>query len=156
MKRTASLALALMLIFSVLCMPVSALSGSAKQTVSTTMSLGLNGGQSGQSNVITFSFTGSAIPDNAVITKVNVVTGTLTASGGAIATTALKVKGPGMSNWDTADWRNISSGTDFKGSVVGKQAKGTWQLAFDGLNASSTTYGYKSHVGATMTIEYTY
>lgn len=156
MKRTASLALALMLIFSVLCMPVSALYGSATQSSSVTMSLGLNPAQSGQSNIITFSFTGSAIPDNAVITKVNVVTGSMTASGGAIATTALKVKGPGMVSWDTADWRNVSSGTDFKGSVVGTQAKGTWQLAFDGFNASSTSYGYKSHAGATMKIEYTY
>lgn len=89
------------------------------------MSLGLNPNQSGYSNTITFNFTGSAIPDNAVITKVNVVTGTMTASGGAIATTALRVRGPGMTAWDTAAWRNVSSGTDFKGLVVGSKAKGT-------------------------------
>ena len=132
-------------------------SSSSSRTVSSTgsMSLGLSGKTSGRSSVVNFSFT--SLPANAVVSKIEVETGTMSSAGGALAaivTNAIVIKSDSMSTWASTPWNSIGK-TTFNSGVIGEDARGTWSLAFDGSNIGSN-YGTKTYSRPKVTVYYNY
>lgn len=99
------------------------------------------------------------IPDDAVVEKVVVVTGNITAEKRAAAATVIEtynIKGPGMDEFARKRWAGKNRPTAFRADELGTDPvplKGTWQISMTGNNAGrarSTT----SHT--VRALEFTY
>jgi hypothetical protein len=106
---------------------VFAASGSKKVTASGKMSVALNVGQTGDSSSVSINVSG--LPSNAVITKLEVNTGTLTFQG-AVASNYLTIT---SSNGRTEQikWGGAANTTLKTNKFLASSANGTYTLSFN-------------------------
>jgi len=147
-RRLLSLAFVL-LIISTMTLPALAASTGAK-TMTGTMSLGLDPNQRGTSTQATIIISG--LPPNAVVTKITIDANTMNYSG-AILSEKCRLSSSNISGEVVNPWGSGNK-TVFTAGVLGSLANGTYKVSYDGWNASSLSYGYKTYTSIKFTLEY--
>lgn len=152
-----SLFIMLILIISFVAFPSNSDAASSSKTVTSyeTMSLYLPKQTTGNSNSITFNF--SSLPEDAIVTKilVDASTGMTSGGNGAIVSNNVFIKGPDMNNYVSTPWGSGNKTTITTG-VIGKLAKGTWSIYYNGSNVSTLSDAYKQYKNVKVTIHYSY
>ncbi len=112
------------------------------------------------STVAKFEVNAVEIPDDAVVTKVELrssgVVAGKPARNGAIMSLAANLIGPGMGEWVKMPWGR-GNGTVFTARDLGPDpvaVKGEWLVSYDGRNLSDRLPGYKGHKGLSLRIHY--
>lgn len=100
-----------------------------------------------------------SIPDNAVVVKVSIVTGTIT-RGPALGLNHIgtyNLRGPTMRQAAPKDWAGKAVPTEWTGIELGEAipVKGTWLLSMTGTNIGSVA-ATTNHAISKMIIEYEY
>lgn len=136
-RKIISSFLALVMVFTmsiVSSVPVSASTGSKKVTTSKKMSLVLSVGETNDSSTIDFKVSG--LPTNAVITKLEVYTGSLSYTGG-ILTNYLTIT---SSNGRTEEiaWNGAAKKTLTTSNFLASRANGTYTISFNGTCLGGT------------------
>lgn len=114
------------------------------------MTTTLNPGQRGNSNTVTIRV--SDLPEDAIITKLTVNTGSMTYSGGAIVCNYLTIS---SSNGRTEQiaWTGQANKTLTTSKFLASAANGTYTISFNATNMSSLSSGTKSYQPS-ITIEW--
>ncbi len=112
------------------------------------------------STVAKFEVDAAAIPDDAVVTKVELRSSGVAvgkpARNGAIMSVAANILGPGMAEWAKKPWGR-GNATLFTARELGPEppaATGEWLVSYDGRNLSDRLPGYKGHKGLSLRIYY--
>jgi len=162
-KRWFTKLLVFALILSMALAPASAAfaaTGNKKVTNSGKLQLILYKGQSGDSN--TLSYVVSGLPSNALVTKIEIYTGTLSYTGG-MQTNHMKVTGTNKSGTDQVSWGGAGSTTIQSNYFNGTNANGTYTLSFNGTYVGGTLQGgvllemcTKTYTAPYITVFYSY
>ncbi|KOS64536.1 hypothetical protein FJQ98_00960 [Lysinibacillus agricola] len=150
-----SFLLVMVMMFSFTTSTTLAASSSKTVTSRDTMSLSLAKQASGDSNVITFNFSG--LPSDAVVTKVVVDanSGITYGGNGAIVSNRVHIKNESMDNYTFAPWGSLNK-TEITTGVIGKPAAGTWSIYYNGTNVSTLGSAWKSYASPKLTVYYSY
>uniref|UniRef100_UPI004056F8F3 hypothetical protein n=1 Tax=Agathobacter sp. TaxID=2021311 RepID=UPI004056F8F3 len=156
-KIKVSFALLLMLTMVFTLQTTVLAAGTPSKTVKSTkaMSVALLPGETGDSNTITFNFSG--LPENAIVKEVEIDCSNATASGkGAILPESLTIAAP-SGEMQTVSWGsgNITSTSLF----IAEEAAGVWSVYMTGTNilpssAGSAYVGAVKYTSVEMTITY--
>lgn len=140
MKRVITLVMvmALMVLPSV---SVLAASGSTTKASSSKMTIILDPKERGNSSTVSINVSG--LPENAVITKMTINTGTMTYSGGAIVCNYLTISGNGRT--EQVAWTGKANQTLTTSKFLAAKANGTYTLSFYGTNMSTLNLGTKTY-----------
>jgi hypothetical protein len=107
-----------------------AATGNKKVTSSGKMSIVLNKGQTGNSSAV--SFTVSGLSTNAVITKLEVNTGSLSSYSGAILTNYLTLTSSNRTTAEKITWGGQTNTTLKSNGFLASRANGTYTITFNG------------------------
>ena len=114
------------------------------------MTITLNPGQRGNSNTVTIRV--SDLPEDAIITKLTVNTGSMTYSGGAIVCNYLTISSSNVRTEQIA-WTGQANKTLTTSKFLASAANGTYTISFNATNMSSLSSGTKSYQPS-ITIEW--
>ena len=131
-------------------MTTFAATGNKPYKASSKMTIVLNPGQRGNSNTVSIRV--SDLPEDAIITKLTVNTGSMTYSGGAIVCNYLTIS---SSNGRTEQigWTGQANKTLTTSRFLASAANGTYTISFNATNMSSLNLGTKSYQPS-ITIEW--
>ena len=123
-------------------MTTFAATGNNPYKASSKMTIVLNPGQRGNSNTVSIRV--SDLPEDAIITKLTVNTGSMTYSGGAIVCNYLTIS---SSNGRTEQigWTGQANKTLTTSRFLASAANGTYTISFNATNMSSLDSGKKSY-----------
>lgn len=132
------MAMSLMLASSMI---VSAQTGNVTRKASSKMTIILNPSQTGDSTLV--SITISGLPENAVITKMTVDTGTMTSNGAVVCNYLTVTSSNGRT--ERIGWTGQANKTLTTSNFLASPANGTYTLSFNATNVSVLNIGTKSY-----------
>lgn len=143
LRKITALMLICVLFVSVNSLTVFAATGSSTKTASQKMTVILSGGSTGNSTATTINF--NSFPADAVITRLEVNTGTMTYSG-AVLTNSLTISGNGRT--ETIPWNGQANKTLTTSHFLMAEANGIFTITFNATNLGSTlgTKSYKPKI----------
>ena len=152
-KNVVKRILAMMMVMALMLttsMTAFAATGSRTYKAASKMTITLNPGQRGNSNTVTIRV--SDLPEDAIITKLTVNTGSMTYSGGAIVCNYLTIS---SSNGRTEQiaWTGQANKPLTTSKFLASAANGTYTISFNATNMSSLSSGTKSYQPS-ITIEW--
>lgn len=106
-----------------------AATGNKKVTSSGKMSIVLNTGQTGNSSAVSFKVSG--LPTNAVITKLEVNTGSLSSYSGAMLTNYLTLTSSNKTTAEKITWGGQANTTLKSNGFLATKANGTYTITFN-------------------------
>ena len=109
------------------------------------------------STVANFTINTASIPDDAIVEKITVMTGTIRTIAGTVVVDTYSLQGPGMSAPATRKWGGTTMGTAFSDTDLGGAVpvQGRWSLYFTARTVSPRS-GSVSHNIPTVKIRYSY
>lgn len=115
--------------------------GNRTYKASSKMTVSLNPGQTGDSNVVTITV--SNLPENAIITKLTVDTGSMTYSGAVVCSSLTISSSNGRT--EKIGWTGQANKTLTTSKFLASAANGTYTISFNATNMSSLNMGTKSY-----------
>lgn len=123
--------------------------GDKEVTVGGTMILhNIAAGLPAMSSRIAFTIDDWAIPDDAVVEKIAVVTGAVKVLSGTVVVDDYCLRGPGMASHAAKKWAGLNRETTYAAAELGGgdiPVKGEWNLYFTGNAISTRAPGSVSH-----------
>lgn len=122
-------------------MTAFAATGNRTYKASSKMTISLNPGQTGDSNVVTIRV--SDLPEDAIITKLTVDTGSMTYSGAVVCSSLTISSSNGRT--EKIGWTGQANKTLTTSKFLASAANGTYTISFNATNMSSLNMGTKSY-----------
>lgn len=139
-KKIIAMGMAMMLMLA-MSMTAFAATGNSTYKASSKMTIILNPGQTGDSNVV--DITVSNLPQDAVITKLTVNTGTMSYSGAVVCSSLTISSSNGRT--EKIGWTGQANKTLTTSKFLASAANGTYRISFNATNMSSLDIGTKSY-----------
>lgn len=139
-KKIIAMGMAMMLMLA-MSMTAFAATGNSTYRASSKMTIVLNPGQTGDSNVV--DITVSNLPQDAVITKLTVNTGTMSYSGAVVCSSLTISSSNGRT--EKIGWTGQANKTLTTSKFLASAANGTYRISFNATNMSSLDIGTKSY-----------
>lgn len=139
-KKIIAMGMAMMLMLA-MSMTAFAATGNSTYKASSKMTIVLNPGQTGDSNVV--DITVSNLPQDAVITKLTVNTGTMSYSGAVVCSSLTISSSNGRT--EKIGWTGQANKTLTTSKFLASAANGTYRISFNATNMSSLDIGTKSY-----------
>lgn len=122
-------------------MTAFAATGSRTYKASSKMTIVLNPGQRGDSNTVSIRVSG--LPEDAIITKLTVNTGTMSYSGAVVCNSLTISSSNGRT--EQIGWTGQANKTLTTSKFLASAANGTYTISFNATNMSSLDLGTKSY-----------
>lgn len=139
-KKIIAMGMAMMLMLA-MSMTAFAATGNSTYKASSKMTIILNPGQTGDSNVV--DITVSNLPQDAVITKLTVNTGTMSYSGAVVCSSLTISSSNGRT--EKIGWTGQANKILTTSKFLASAANGTYRISFNATNMSSLDIGTKSY-----------